>query len=144
MGSTSFTGVRLSGAAVAVTNGIPLFAAVMLQDWSASLDALTVPADLIEAFSNSGYSLSSSSSVTVVQQSAQWTLLQDPVNQSPGVVELVGFSLFVSDSSLSVYGSSISVNEVQTGGYTINLILPVEPSALALSQLDPTTRCPIN
>jgi hypothetical protein len=67
---------------------------------------------------------------------------RDPVNLSPGIVELVGFTLNASGTTLAVYGSSISVNEVQPGGHTINMTLPVVPTALTLSQLDATTRCP--
>lgn len=142
IGTTSFTGVRLSGASVAVTDGIPLFVASVQSDWVSALNSLTIPADFVVAFANFGYTLSSSATVTIEQKSSQWTLQQNPVNQSIGVVELVGFSLIASGSSLSVYGSMISVNEVQTGGHTINLILPVEPTGLTLSQLDPTTHCP--
>lgn len=141
-GTTSFTGARLSGASIAAASGIPLFSAAIEQDWVSSLNALAVPADLIAAFAACGYVLSASASVTVVQSGSQWSLQQNPVNQSVGVVELVGFSLFVSGDTMAVYGSWVSVNEVQAGGYTLNLVLPVEPTGLALSQLDPATRCP--
>jgi len=141
-GTTSFAGARLSGACIAGANGVPLFTASIQPDWVSSLDALTVPADLVAAFAASGYALSSSASVTVQSKSAQWLLQQNPVNQSVGVVELVGFSLIVSGSNLAVYGSLVSVNEVQTGGYTLNLVLPVEPTSLVPVQFDPATRCP--
>jgi uncharacterized protein YjbI with pentapeptide repeats len=142
VGTTSFTGCRLSDASAAVSQGVPLFTSAIATDWISSLDSQTVPSDLVSAFSNFGYALSPSAEVTVVKAGGQWTLLQNPVNLSPGIVELVGFTLNASGPTLAVYGSSISVNEVQPGGYTINMILPVEPTSLTLSQLDPTTRCP--
>ena len=96
----------------------------------------------MSAFANEGYVLSPDASVTAVEQGSQWSLTQNPVNQTIALPEPVGYLLEVNSGSLTAYCNMLSLNEQSGGDTVINLVFPTGATALDTSQIDATTRCP--
>jgi uncharacterized protein YjbI with pentapeptide repeats len=147
--NTTFSGVHMSGARIAVSAGkvagVPLFtissnvaAYVAVLDQSRLPDAFIGPSGL---FASQGCALSSKATVRVVATGQSWTLTQSPTLAIPGV-EDVGFSVVMASGVLKVYASSISLVEQGDRGIAYATTYTIAATALLPASLSPDTRCP--
>jgi hypothetical protein len=138
---SSFTAVHLAGAYVADTNGIPLFTTPMQDAYATALDGGALPTGFVALFAGFGSALASSPVIAAGSASGQWTLTQQPVETALGV-EITQFSLISTATTLSVYATQYSLNEMAGTTVQPNSSIPVTPTGLTAGMLDATTRCP--
>jgi uncharacterized protein YjbI with pentapeptide repeats len=148
--NTTFTGVHLNGARIAVSAGavagVPLFtiSSNNVAAYITELDQSRLPSDFTGAsgvFASQGCALSSQTTVSVVTAGQSWTLTQLPTLATPGV-EDVGFSIVMVAGVLKVYTSSISLVEQGDQGITYATTYTVTATSLLPADLSPDTRCP--
>lgn len=140
--TASLTGVHLAGAYVADENGIPLFTTPMDPAYAAALNAGKLPSGFNALFAGFGYALGAAPIIAAGGTAGPWTITQTPVETGLGV-ELTQFQLVATSTTLTVYATGYSLNEM-SGSVGVNLgaNLPVQPTVLDVSALDATTRCP--
>ncbi|HVB44209.1 MAG TPA: pentapeptide repeat-containing protein [Streptosporangiaceae bacterium] len=148
--NTLFSGVRMSGARVAVPAGpagagVPLFTITADADsYLAALDQNQLPGAFTGAgglFAQAGYSLAQTACVQVVRAGQCWTLTQPPVRATPGVEE-VAFAVLLAGAALDVYASGISLVEQGNGTVTFATSYTVGLTALPPASLSAGTVCP--
>ena len=148
--NTTFTGVHLNGARIAVNAGavagVPLFtiSSSNVAAYITELDQSHLPSEFLGAngvFASQGCALSSEATVSVVAAGQSWTLTQLPTLATPGI-EDVSFSVVLSSGVLKVYASSISLVEQGDNGSAYATTYTVTGTNLLPTSLSPDTRCP--
>ncbi len=141
--NTTFMGVRLSGAHIATSAGVPLFtiSSNNVATYITELNQPSLPNDFISLFASQGCNLSIQGTVSVVTPGQSWTLTQSPTLATPGV-EDVGFSVVMVAGVLKVYTSSISLVEQGDQGITYATTYTVTATNLPTTSLSPDACCP--